>query len=497
MAIELIDIEDHDSIAPDSVSSRVGCIMMNDDNTTWTASCPGLSYSNEGVGLFDDLPDEVLWIVNRGYLDIQDLLKINAGKELRLSKWMRIPIEDMGREWGIENLDTFSNIDIIASIYDRVLKLCFETVQKASLSPRKGQLHNVIERSPSLATGIRTLVNRDMDASVPDSRNVREQIMNALIYGVFMSQNSNVQDGEFLLHCQIPRLSHALRVTTQRVPAAGRWVQVNPDKDRRKNRKISLKQKITEPLEPKIPELQDLDRPVMVMANVRARPGLTNDYLGAWVNNNSTLSRLSYTLEEVVALLPWFSFEDYNIIVGPDWRHSVTGKIINSLVDICGGHDVAATSWSANAAAENILCGGFRKISGNNDLPPECVWLTAQDRIQMIKPVESLMNCGATLVQTYVGGVTIKIPEDPEIISQVVNIIWESGMHLPIGTVRDLQEMNIELPVDPEFWGGAREDLILGQCLQKANRNVMWRFDEIQDQIPEYRKPVFDKLFQQ
>ena len=495
MAIELTPIEDHKPIAPDFSCSRVGCIMINKDES-WIAACPAISYTSEGIGPFDDLPSEILWMVNRSYHDIQALLEINGDKELRLSNWMRIGIDDMLREWGIEKLDTSTSADTIASILDRVLNICFETVRKAGLSPRKGQLHNIIERSPSLSTGIRNLVNQDMNASVPKKTKVRERISEALNYGVFQSRNRKVQDGEFMLHCQIPRLSHALRVTLQKVPAAGEWEKarlVDDSSEQKPERKSPEMQ--SRELEQKIPELESLERPVMIIAKVRERSGLDHDYLKAWVGSR-TISRVSYTLEETIAMLPWFTFEDYSAIVGPDWRQSVTGKIINSLVDVCGGLDVAATSWSANMAAENILCGGFRKVSGNDELPPECVWLTVRDRLEMIRPIESLMNCGATLVSTYAGGLVVKIPEDPEIMTQAVNAIWEAGLHLPIGTVRQLQIAGIEMPVDPDAWGGAPEDLILGQCLQKDFCEAMWRFDEILNQNPEDRKPAFDQLLQ-
>ena len=478
MAIKLTDIKEHDTIAPESTCSRVGCIMVNDDES-WTAVCPGLSHTSNGIGPFDNLPADALWMINRNYREVQALAKVNRDIQLRISTWMRIPIKDMRREWGIEDINETPSIEIIASLLDRVLKISFETVQKAGLSPRNGQLHSVIERSPSLATGIRNLVNKDMDASIPKDASVQKQFSEALSYGVSRIQNREVEDGEFLIHCRIPRLSHALRTTAQNVPAAGTWQVADLE---------------GEPLEQKITELQALDRPVMIMATARERSGLAHEYLGAWVNRNTRATRrISYTLEETTELLPWFEFKDYSVIVGPDWRKSVTGKIIESLVDVCGGLNVATSSWSANAAAENILCGGFRRFDADK-LSPECVWLSAHDRLEMIKPIESLLNCGATLVSTYAGGLVVKIAKDPEIMALAANAIWEAGMHLPIGTVQEMKAAGVEPPVDPDAWGGAPEDLILGQCLQKDLRNSMWCFDEILKYPQEHRKLAFDKL---
>lgn len=479
MAIQLTDIEEDDDIAPEPTRSRVGCITMGEGGA-WSAVCPGMGYSRQGVGPFDGLPAEALWLINRDYKTVRALQDANPDIKLRLSGWMRVALEDMPREWGIEDIDVPSSAETAASIFDRVLRISFEAAAKSRLTTFRhgGDIHAAIEQSPSLATGLRNLFNKDMDASVPKDTKVRKRISEALSYGVSRVQEKEVGDGEFLIHCRLPRLSHAIRVTSHRVPAAGKWQKATLPDD--------------QPFDEVLPELQKLDRPVMIVANAKERPGMSHEYFSSWVRpNNKAIRRISYTLEEVIALLPWFQFEDYSVIVGPDWRKSVTGRVLSGLVDVSGGRSVASSSWSANTASENILCGGFRKLNGTESLSPECVWLTAQDRLEMVRPIQALMDCGATLVSAYAGGIVMKVPEDIEMITLAANVMWELGLHLPIGTVRQMQTMGVELPYDASAFGGAPEDLILGQCLQRAQRNAMWLFDGILDQKTEDRKAAF------
>lgn len=482
MAIELQEIDDEDDISPEPTRNRIGCIIM-DDQGGWKALCPALGHASQGVGPFDNLPTDVLWIVNRSYSVVKALQDANPDVKLKLSGWMRLSIEDMPREWGIDDIQSQGSAETISSILDRIYKVSVETARRSSLSSQKDDraLLQEIERSPSLATGLRNICDKEMGRTVPGDQKVRKRISEALSYGVSKVRERQLEEGEVMLHCRIPRLSHAIRVTAHDVPTVGKWQKAGIPENT--------------PIEEAIDELRGFGLPVMVVGNVKERHGTPHPYFSSWVKPNSNaIRRISYTLEEVSALLPYFTFEDYSVIVGPGWRKSVTGGLIKTLTDVSGGRQVAATSWSANVAAENILCGGFRKSRGDDALPPEAVWLTARDRLEMRKPVETLIDYGATLVSAYAGGIVIKIPEDPEVITLIVNAIWEEGLTIPIGTVRDLTMMGVEVPFDPTMFGGAPEDVILGNLLHRSQRNAMWIFDEIMEQPTEKREAAFKAI---
>lgn len=470
MSFTLTDITDDDNIGPETIHTSVGCLIL-DDEGGWNAVCPGLGFQLKGKGVFDGLPTDALWILNRDFKTVRPLQEGNPGLRLKLHSWMRISMDDMLREWGVEDVETTANAELIASIFSRVHRISFEAMRKSGFSRyvKDADLYAAIGSSPSLATGLRNGFDKQMRASVPKDPKIQKSISEALGYGVTRLQASEVRDGEFLIHCRIPRLTHAYRVSGYDVPAAGSW------------KKAELNNGAT--IRSSLADLKNLGKPVMVIGSANERPGVSHDYFGAWVRpNNKAIRRMSYTLEEVEALLPYFDMDDCSIIVGPDWKKTVTGKMIANLIEVAGGRQTASTMWSANVAAENILCGGFRKLSGSESLSPECVWMTARDRLEMIGPVTALMDCGATLVSAYAGGIIIKVPADPEMIALVANVIWEMGLQMPIGTVNKMIEMGIEPPFDPETYGGASEDLILGELSHRCQRNAMWIFDQIIDQ---------------
>lgn len=482
MAIQLTDIDEGDTIAPEFERTRVGCLVISDDGS-WKAACPGAQLRTEGTGPFDNLPPGILWMVNQDYRTVRALQEANPEVRLCLSGWMRIALEDMPREWGIDNISGMVNAETVASIFDRVLRVSSEAALKSEMSYVKSEadLFNQIEQSPSLATGIRKVFNKQMDATVPKDQQVRKRVTEALSYGVSRVQDRNLEEGEFTLHCRIPRLTHALRVTDHDVPSAGKWQKAELD--------------TSKPLESHLRDLKSLDRPVMVIANPKDRQSVGHDYYSGWVRpNTKAIKKMSYTLEETEVLLKHFSFEDYSVIVGPGWKKSATGKMIGALVQVAGGRNVGASSWSVNVAAENILCGGFRKLNGTESLSPECVWLTAQDRLAMVPAVEHLLDCGAILVSAYAGGIVVKVPQDPEIITLAAHAVWDGGLQFPIGTVRELMALGIEPPFESEAFGGAREDLILGQLTHRGQRNALWRFDEIIDLPIEHRAAAFAAL---
>jgi len=57
-----------------------------------------------------------------------------------------------------------------------------------------------------------------------------------------------------------------------------------------------------------------------------------------------------------------------------------------------------------------------------------------------------------------------------------------------------LMAMGVEPPFDPTAYGGAPEDLILGQISNRGQRNAMWRLDEIMDEHTDKRAEIFSAI---
>ena len=468
--MELIEIVDGDVDAPASTRRRVGCIAM-DESGGWSASCPGLDCAYRGEGPFDGLSPEAFWLVDRDYEETKALQEAAPGLMIRFGGWMRGSLSDMPDELGLQDVEESARLGIAATALDRAMKLCGEAAlaDGAASSLHNSGVQSAFERAPSLSTGLRQLMRSGMDAGVPADGRMRTMISRALSYGASRYRERAVREGEFEIRCRAPRLTHALRATSFDVPDGGVW------------RKADLPPGAMLDDE-RIGELRGLGLPILVSAVVKERPGFPHAHYRSWVRPGGfSAPRTSYVLDEVDILSPWYRFEDCSVFVGSGWRRPETGRLLAGLVRVCGGRDVASASWSANLAAENVLCGGFRRLGRTEALPPECVWLAARDRIEMVRPVQALLDCGATLVSVYAGAIVAKVPADPELISLASHAIWENGLQLSPGAASRMRALGVEPPSDDEAFGGEPEDLFLGTLSMWGEGATIRLLDNIVD----------------
>ena len=480
MALELIEIGDGDGAAPASKRRRVGCIAL-DESGNWSAACPDLGCADRGEGPLDGLPAEAFWLVDRDYEETKALQEASPGLMIRFGGWMRGSPADMPDELGLQDVEESARLGAAATALDRVMKLCEEAARAGGIesSCRDARVPAAMERAPSLSTGLRNLMRPGMDVGVPVDGRMRALISRALSYGVSRFRERAVREGEFEIRCRAPRLSHALRATSRDVPDGGIW------------RKVGLPSGATLD-DGRIGELRRLGLPVLVSAVVKERPGFPHEHFRSWVRPGGfSAPRTCYVLEEVEILSPWYRFEDCSVFVGSGWRRPETGRLLAGLVRACGGRDVASASWSANLAAENVLCGGFRRLGRSEALPPECVWLAARDRLEMVRPVQALQDCGATLVSAYAGAIVAKMPADPELISLAANAIWENGLQLPPGAASRMRSLGAKPPADDDAFGGEPEDLVLGMLSMLGMGAAIRRLDAVIDLPQDGRAAAF------
>lgn len=483
---QIEDIQDENPKQTQPGIIPVGTILMEEDGN-WTAACPSISQTAEGVGPFYNLNTDALWLVNQSYDVVRTLKDANKEISLNLSGWMRIELEEAAEEWGLPPGITLQNAEMMSTVMERVLRLSLETLSRARMT--KDVNHSTILKrvikSPSLATGIRNIVSSALEATTPTQNRVRRAISETMVYGASNTYAATCEDDEMLLTCRIPRLTHAYRVSREKVPEAGKWQNIN----------------ITEgaPIEEFLPKLmKEVKRPMILYGTAKLRPGKSHDYYDLWVKpNQSAIKRMAYTMEEVEALLPRYTFTDTEIYTAPGWKSPVTGHLIDCLLQATGGRKVASSAWSAGVAAENILCAGMRKagMKAQDIQPPEAPWMLMYDRMMMREPVEMLIDSGATLVRAYAGGITVKIPKDHEMISMMCNIMWDTGLVISVGTARRLAAMGIHLPADARTFGGAQDDILSAIASHGGKRNVVWRLDEIIDNAPAERAEAFASVF--
>lgn len=480
------EITDEDINPRPAGDFSVGTILMKEDGS-WIAACPSQNFQTNGVGPFANLSTDILWMVNQPYDVVGTLKDANKDLQLTLSGWMRIELQQAAEEWGFPKAATdLQTAEMLATVMERVLRVSLEAIQGSRMAKNVNvtTILKRILRSPSLATGLRNIVSNAMDATAPKQNKVRRAISETMVYGASNTYAQSCEEKEMLLTCRIPRVTHAYRVSREKVPEAGQW------------QKVTLSEGAS--IEEVLPQMKAVGRPMVLYGTAKQLPGQSHEYYDLWVKpNNSAIKRLAYTLEEVEALLPRYTFTDFEIFVAPGWKSSITGHLIDCLLQSTGGRKVASASWSVGVAAENILCAGMRRagFKAEDTQPPESPWLLVHDRLAMREPVEMLLDSGATFVSAYAGGITVKVAKDPEIISMMCNIMWDAGLVVSVGTARKLSKMGVHLPAEAQTFGGAQEDAFSAIPSHSGKRNIIWRLDEIIDQPPGERAHVYSQMF--
>lgn len=489
MTIRLTDLDQDDQTPIEMIRDPIGVLMV--DDAGWSAVSVKSAFSESGDGAPSGLPGAMSWVANKPY-DLVKGLKMTIGQsDLRIQPvdWFKPDLGEMLEDWAADRVSRLRKAELLAKAVDRVMRLSYEAVRTyADLSLTKEQaLFSMIERSGSLATGFRLALSAEMERDLSAERKLAAASYSAMKFGAFVLEDSTLQEDEVLVRLRRPRFAYAERVLSKPVPATGKWQQAKLDD--------------ADLLTPDhVRGLRELGRPVLITARAQAIKGAEDPLLATWtVPNGPGFVRKTFTLEEVVEMSGSYRFETPMIMVGPGWKPATAAGLLEAVEAACGLDHLAHASWSAGVVAENVLCGAMRngraprgKTEGVTN--PESVWIGAHDRIAMRPLIEQLSGFGMTLMGGYAGGVRFKAPQDPEMLSAVINAAWEIGLHAQMGLVRRVREMGGEVIADRSLYGGdpAR---IIGPLLSQSGRvGSLWKIDEIVELSPERRAAAFVQL---
>lgn len=492
MTIRLTDLDQDEQTPIEMIRDPIGVLLIDEEG--WSGVSVKAGFSETGKGAPSGIPGAMSWIINRPY-DLVNGVKMTIGQpdvRLRASDWLKPDLEEMIGEWGADRYGRVQRAELLAKVVDRVMRLSFEGVRGyAGLSPTREQgLLNMIEKSGSLATGLRIALTPEMERDLSAEKRLSVATFSAMKFGAFVLDDANRATDELIVRLRPPRFGYAERVLSRPVPKGGKWQQAKLDN--------------ADLLTPEhIESLKGLNRPVLITARIQAIRGMEDPFLATWtIPTGQGYVRKTYTLDEVVEMSGSYLFHTPMIMVGPGWKEPAAAGLLASVRDACGATQLAHASWSAGIVAENVLCAAMRNgraPKGKNEgiTNPESVWVGAHDRIAMRPYVSALQAYGMTLLGGYAGGVRFKAPEDPEILSAIMNAGWENGLIGQMSLLKRIKEMGGETLSDRELFGGDPAHVISPVLTQGMKFGPLWRIDQIIELGPEKRVGAFAQLIGQ
>ena len=497
MSIEFKDIDGNEGIpGKASILSRIG-VLLSGENGEWHSFRPGSNFLKSGTGMPQKL-EPGFWVSDMAFDEVKAIARSLPGVTLRSDGWLRMTTPQMRAALGLTGQPAGVALRFIATVCDRVFNLTQDAIAGSltdlgfsNMAEAVGRL----ERAPSLATGIATINHRSISGSATADVNIRHYLDTAFQAGMIVPKRKGREEGSILLSFHFPKFSYAKKLTEQPVPSGAGW--------QRANRKAETG------IETFRAEILKTGHPIIFMAlchpGERALPEPIRYFANSFASGGIETYRSLFLLEEIEVLDPYFDLQIEGALAlsRNGWGPSTVGRLVRSLEAAAGGEQVAAASWSAGLAAENILISAFRsgarKVdsrSQKEDLSwsAESVWLAARDRRVMLPAIRAICDAGAALASAQAGNIVVKCPEDPEILTGVVNAAWEAGLILPLEEVEALRDYGVHPPTEQSIYGGNPVDFLMSTLVHMGKRKALLVLDGIMDHPLQMREKIFRDL---
>lgn len=482
---QMIKFQDIDKLEEPSVTDRIedrpaGYVHFL-PNGGWHAFRISTGFEKSGDGSLRDL-DAGLWVTNLPYEKVSVISADMRHVMLRSDGWLKVTADQILSAGGLENSDPRIAARYIASVIHRVHGLAIEMLRDYNPEPRALAKHrNAIRQKASLASGIFTAHDPSVLKARPSEKKTENIFSQAYQLGLYCYGRKIPPQGHMNISFRVPSLSYALMVAKDPVPGPSQWkIAVKPDDFSDDD---FLK------------GLQDMNIPLVFRAN-HVKSGSMQEEIDAMTGSNwsSSTYRSLFLMDEIALLRSRIEMSLTTVIAGQSWAETSTGRMLRSLINICGSREAAAHSWSANILAENILASVFRHTQ--SEVPsPEALWLSARDRCMMLPMIESLYAFGATLVTAQYGVITMQCPKDPELLSGLIDAAWRNGLSLSMGDVTSIRSLGVEIPVNKEDYGGNPVDYGLSFIAQTEKRRALLILDQVMDHPSSQRSERFQKIF--
>lgn len=460
--------EEHPSSAGSIKPQRVSTLIFKEGSTqsgSWIAV--------DGSGRIFEGSDETglarlghgAWIVNLSFSDMQSLREVvGKGVFLKSQDWARTRMDLIMNEWGIEIADVSlsQSIQVSRDVFARLMDGCMETLQSICVKSNTKDVREFskathsFESQPSLSTFIRKFIEPSLDRDLPSGGKMRDILKASFLPGSGPYQQP-AMDGMKRLRLFRPRLTHTRDVLSCKVPVGSDWQQAQTG--------------VEDTVESILEWGHVNDRPVLLLGS--ASQGSVTPSMSSWIARKSVIRQVfpdieAQELKDNIALS--------GAIVGESRTDDLAAQTVNALDGILGQRDFSSLSQTVGLIAENILCAYLR--SGRDGFPsPVTSWFAAKDRIIMAPIWSALEMSGASVQHAYAGQIMVDMPDDAEVISNILTTAWECGLVLPLHTVADLNKRGVVSPFDRDGWGGSDEDYLLASMVHRGKRSLLWKID--------------------
>ena len=264
---------------------------------------------------------------------------------------------------------------------------------------------------------------------------------------------------------RFPGFSHAERLAGSSVPGAGNW-------DKRLTRSRFTISHVSS-----LARLIKRGRPTMLLGKFQSRPGMNDRWFAHLTSGSCQLfGRGCYTLEETIQLNGSGQLHVDGVMLGPDWKTAGDllpfGKLLDCLVEYCGGRAIACNSWSANLVAYNALLAqlpGPDPDTGASSL--QSAWLSVHDRLSILPAMKLIEDHHSRTVFSGAGCIGFVPDNDKSEHGELAEKLKKSGM---------VEVCRFGQPVSSKNHdGGLPDDKLLAHFLQENQTGWIRKFDEL------------------
>lgn len=468
--IEMHDIDkvDEGALKGETVDPLAGFLYVL-PNGAWIACRVSTRYERSGDGSLRDL-EPGLWITNLPWERVSALSADLRHVALRSDGWLKLSADQILAISGMDDAAPPVMARYLALITHRIHTLTLDAMRRYNPDPRaNARLRNALRTKASLATAIHVIHDGEINRGRPEEKRIAQIFRDSYQLGMFFPGRKVVPEGHVNLAFRLPALGHALLMARQPVPDMATW-QIGVRGQDASSASF-------------VEQARRMQRPLIFRASCSAMDG-RGEAIDAMVgaSRHASTYRTLFLPEEIDLLMKRVEMSVEAVVGGGGWRPTCTGKLLDAMIETCGGVVVASHALSAHILAENILASAFRFSQAASDVPPaEGIWLAARDRCRMFPAIEAFYDFGASLVTAHYGCITMQCPADPELLAGCLDTAWQFGLILPITDIRRLAAMGVPIPFDRSEFGGNPVDYGFSLIAQRAKKKALLALDDVMD----------------